>query len=451
MRQSFIMLIYLILLLTLSISTVDSIWIPSTPKPAPAMPVDNQFTSTPSQGRELVIKLESTSRSTDAASLPIGYNPIDDNNEQMQIKKLIKPNNNDYYLPNKVYSVYVDLKGIGRDLNDIFIEEIVDSNIQIINLSEPRPAEYDPFYEKDASSIDKGNCTFDKKSNKIFLRINRLEPKHHINYTYNIKTSNKLGIFDLLTSVRIAGNLSKINDLDFVKEIQIKPPEFEVNVDVEKLSADIETPLKVTYYMRYKSPCSQEPYPCNITLENTDQYKIYLNDSSYKSKSAYRGDQIPERFWFNNYTLRNIIIVYNQSGPHRLPSIMIEGYHFPFEAQISVNNPVYKFFEDRYSAASILGLILTLVFTIYQLNLLRKEIEHLEKSATQAQLIPVIPRIHIMMPIAALLLALIAGIYCIYYHVTTGIISPVFDLILIIVMLIFYVIIILALNFKERI
>lgn len=426
MRLSKIMLVNFLIALLLSISIVDSIWIPSSPKVASAMP-ENQVAAN-DQGKGITINLEGTSRSSDI-SLPIGYNPISYSSDQIQIKKSINPSNNDYYLLNKVYAVNVDLKGIGRDVDDIVIEEKVDPNLQMINFSELYPLKYDPFYKNEINIINRENYTYDGNKNIIYIKINRLESKHHINYTYKIKTPNKPGVFDLITSARIAGNASFINDLDFSKEMIVKPPEFDVNLDIQKQSADTNDPINVTYYIRCKSPCSQESYPCNLSFENSDQYHIYLNKTNYRSNIPYHGELIQEQLGVLNYTNESIILVYDKSGMHRLPSILVEGYHYPFDTEISVSNPIIKFIEDWGPAISILGLFLSWIIAGYELSLYRRTIPERKKVKLNAK--------DKSVPIIALILASSVCVFGVFYYPTIGISVPPIILALILILIVF--------------
>ncbi|MDD4652498.1 MAG: hypothetical protein PHQ34_09735 [Methanothrix sp.] len=422
MRSVFRLLIIGIIFLLIFTSIVDCVWIPSRPKEVSPVPTYSASTQIhPDQGIGEGSKSGGSSSSL-GSSLPAGFDPNDYSSDQIQIYQTISPNNN-RFLPIKKYKIKIDMKGVRRELRNILIMEKVDSGIIIDSLESP--VIYDRFNSSDHIFLNKTDYYL--KNNTIFLNVSKWKPQYHITYSYNITTPGQIGIYGLQTNVRFIDAEPKIQDTEYNRDIEVKPYEFEVNVDAERLNIYAGTPMVLNYYIKNSYPCSLDAYPCKIVLETSDQYDIYLDRSCYNSRQKYNGSIIKN--WIissDNYTVVRVIIVHKQSGSRLLPTITIEDDPSHFDKEIVVEDRVFRLIEQYYPALSILLVILSLFFYGLEIRYLGRELAqkhgHNPKTRNYRE-------IAIFVLIAALI-TIISGIFL--YTGTSSLPHIVFSIILIV-------------------
>lgn len=289
MRWAFRLLICSIVFLLIFVSVVDSVWVPARPKdasPVPASTASTQIYSDRGIGKES----KSGGSSSQGSSLPVGFDLYDYSSDQMQIYQKINPNNNRFLINNQ-YKIKIDIKGVRKELRNILIMEKVDSGITIDSI-EP-PMVYDRFNDSDFIYLN--NTDYFLKNNTIYIKMAKWKSQYHVTYSYKITTPNQVGIYGLQTNIRFAKAEPKVQDTEYNREIEVKLPEFEVNVDAERLNIYVGTPMELKYYIKYDYPCSLDAYPCKIVLETSDQYDIYLNRSCYSHRQKYNGQPIKDR------------------------------------------------------------------------------------------------------------------------------------------------------------
>jgi len=295
------------------------------------------------------------------------------------VKKSANPSYKDFYLLNKTYSVKVEIIGIGRAIDNITIKEKVDPNLKIA-ISPPYPRILDPFSdssieymgeintsESNTTKRSKYNYSANYNDNSINLRINKLMPKHCIQYNFNI-TSDEIGVFDATTMVRIAGDHSKHSDLYIPFDIEVRPPVFEVHVNKESSQAVVKKPLNITYNIIHKSGWCTDPFELNVSFSDSSnsEYSIFRNGHIYQS-----GEKIRTSFSNLKYTPINISIYYKNSGVQSLPEILVEGQVVPIpyeEAELRVyEEGINKLMEEYEPTLSTYGLIVALIISTFSL------------------------------------------------------------------------------------
>jgi len=167
------------LIASISMPIVDSIWIPSRPNPEPNFSVAGS-SATSSEGKFTDKTTYGGGTESSGTSLPYSFDPYDYSGDQLQLNHLINPDSTDYILPNKIYTINSDLKGVRRELRNIIIKEQVDANLDI-NSIVSAPTIYDPFNESDNHPLDAKNYTITNKYIKI--NISKLKPLYHVNYS----------------------------------------------------------------------------------------------------------------------------------------------------------------------------------------------------------------------------------------------------------------------------
>jgi len=217
---------------------------------------------------------------------------------QVSITKTAKANYTSFYLLNKTYNVKVQIKGIGRTIENITIKEIIDPQLKA-DISSPLPQIFDPFnalYLEPINQADQTLINNESKINKkskdyyylnqsnktIYMQLSRLEPKRRIEYNYNI-SSNKTGVFETMTIIRIGGSASKIQDIDVPLNVEMKPPEFYVYLDREASFASANKNFTVTYNIIHKSGWCDEPFKQNVSfkLSHDGEYEIFHDGKCY--------------------------------------------------------------------------------------------------------------------------------------------------------------------------
>jgi hypothetical protein len=358
--------IFLILIVFISIG--ESIWVPSHTK---------SESSTLKGGSSVASQSKAFSTSSDSGaessgtSLPSNFDPFDYSNDQLVMSHWISPESMDNLLPNKSYIIQSDIKGIRNELRNVKIKEKIDENFRIESLASI-PLVYNPFNESDYIYLTKDNYSI--INNSVYIKVPLWKPLYRINYSYNINTPSRTGFSDIMTSIRIDKSSPKVLDYDFSQRILVKSPEFEVNVDVEKLNVDKNEPMNLTYYIKYKSPCSSETYPCTIKFETSSQYYLYLNYSSFKNNIVYKGQSVNDLINSDTYSLQDIIVTYKQTGSRHLPSIVVDGDYHTFDDQVIVED-LFKKIENSYPFWSLMLVFLSLVFYIIEIRQLIKRMK----------------------------------------------------------------------------
>jgi hypothetical protein len=364
---------------------------------ASAVPVDMSSSIPPSPQ---VSSPSWVSPNTNLASSKASADAVDTNNDvtavnanfpndygQIDIIKLARPNYKDFYLLNKTYCVNVEIKGVGRPLDNVTIKEIVDSKLQI-DFSQISPYVFDPFSTSSIKPIHYVNITnlsnqcdqysLDYLNNSIYIKVNRLEPKHRIKYNFTIK-SNETGVFQAVTILRLAGDSSKWSDLDVPLDIEVRPPIFEAYVDKETSYAIEGKSLNVTYNILHKSGWCSGPFKLNVSFKNStdDEYELYINKKLYKN-----GDLLPTVFSTLKGTQINVSIIYKNSGSHILPAVLIEREIIPFEDnKVEIYQYFTKSMDESQSVFSNFGVIFAVILSLfsffislYELRLTKKDL-----------------------------------------------------------------------------
>jgi hypothetical protein len=292
-----------------------------------------------------------------------------DNNDKIGISKSISPNSMDNCLVGKIFCLSTEIKGTKWTMNDLVIKDSVESPLRIANLSET-PYIVDPL--RDISTpISQNNYNF--SNNTLHIHMDALKPNYRIKYAYNI-ISNKSGRYESNIILRI-GNHSTTTDLDYSKEIEIGYPEFDVNVDLNKMDVYDEDlilhdRLHITYNILYKS-ANSGPISCDISFENSPSngYDIYLDENE-----KYTGQVIRKELNSANYTPIEVYVGYKDTGSKRIPGILVNGKPYIFDYGINVSHRIFYLTEKFYPLISIIALIVTLILTFRDLKIMREQI-----------------------------------------------------------------------------
>ncbi len=293
-----------------------------------------------------------------------------DYGDKIEIRKFINPNNKDYCLLNRIYCLSTEIKGTKWTENNLLIKDYVESPLIIINLSEP-PHIINPF-EGNSTPIAKSDYRISNNILRIYIKD--LMPNCRIKYSYEF-ISNETGVSESNTIVRI-GNHSTVTDLDYSKEIQIGYPQFDVNVDLDRLDVHdddlfLHDPLHITYNLLYKSANWMDPILCNISFENSQlsEYDIFLNETELYDGQLLRVNLNPA-----NYTPIDIYVRYKNTGPHRIPGILVDGRPYIFDYEISVTHRIIYWTEKLYPLASIIALIVTIILARKDLKTTKEQL-----------------------------------------------------------------------------
>lgn len=322
----------------------------------------------------------------------VSYNAnFPDDYGNINIVKKSYPSFKDFYLLNKTYSVSVEICGTGRVLDNLTIKEKIDPKLKT-SIIPPFPNIVDPFNELSKKDLNKsefnnsanrsiGNYSFDSENNTILIKISKLSPKNCIRYNFNIE-SNKTGVFPAVTLVRISGDRSKFSDIYIPFDLEVRPPEFEAHIDKDSPQAIVGYGLNVTYNIIHRSGWCADPFTLNVTLKNSSKNKYII----IRNGSIYNGEGITLSFNTLKYSSIDATIVYEESGDHLLPEILVENQVVSIpheEREIHVyQRELYKYMDESESTFSsyglALGLFLSLIAIIYEIRLGRKEIENLD-------------------------------------------------------------------------
>lgn len=226
------------------------------------------------------------------------------------------------------------------------------------------------------------NYSIDYNNNTITIKVNKLEPKHCIRYNFNI-TSDKTGVFPATTLVRIVGDASKPSDINIPFDIEVRPPAFEAHLEKSSSQVVAGDPLDITYNIIHKSGWCTDPFELSVILKNStkDEYVLYRDDKIYNE-----GERINTSFNTLKYSPINATIIYNRDGKQLLPEIFVEDQvlSLPYEEreiyvyQNKLNRDMDEWEPTISSYGLFLGLLLSLIAIIYEINLGRKEVEILE-------------------------------------------------------------------------
>lgn len=331
-----------------------------------------------------------TGGGTSPSSLSINANFPDDYGD-ITVRKSSNPSYKDFYLLNKTYSIEVEVSGIGRPVDNITILERIDKKLRV-QITPPSPHIIEPFDDSSLKYLNEINSSnynksimesyfFDNKNNTILIRVNRLDPKHCIRYSFNI-TSDKTGVFPATTLVRIAGGASKPSDMNMPFNIEVRPPVFEAHVEKNSTQVIAGDPLDITYNIIHKSGWCIDPFNLSVFLKNSTngEYVIYSNGTEYS------GERIKTSFNTLKYSPIHVTIYYNKSGKQLLPEIYVEDQviSIPYEErEIYVfNNIIYRFIEEHgQTCATIIGIFalffssLAILYSHRDIKIGREELE----------------------------------------------------------------------------
>ena len=362
MNNKLIIILLLIILLTTSVDSYKVF--PNPPPPSPSPQVES--TSVSSQKQETVYVTNSTSH----------FYSSSENGDLIKVDKSISPNHIDYCLIKRSACLSTEIKGTKWAYNNIYIKDNVEYPVKIVNISQ-QPSIYDPFKEV---LLPTDNINYGLDNNTLNIYVKNFKENYRIKYAYNI-ISNKTGSYKSNVLIR-TGNSSTVTDLEYSKDILIRYPEFDVNVDLDKLEVYndcffLHDPLHITYNILYTS-ASLSPILCNISFdydydyENFNEFDIFLEKGE-----IYNGQSIIKELSAENYTAVDLYVRYKNAGPHRIPGIFIEGRPFVFDYEIGVTTRLIGPADKYYQLLSIVALVIALYLTHKEIRIMREQINHI--------------------------------------------------------------------------
>ncbi len=361
-------LIIVILLLFALIALADSYKV--FPNPPPSASESSQSTGSVKAQGTLYQKGETVYSTSSSNHYYSSY----ESGDALKIKKSISPNNIDYCLIKRSACLTTEIKGTKWTSNNIYIKDYVEDPLRITNISQ-QPYVYDPFGRMISS---KGNINYSINNSNLNIYVKNLQPNNRIKYAYEI-ISDKTGSYESNMILR-TGNTSSSTDLDYSKEILVKYPEFDVNVDLDKLEVSSNSLfsndlLHITYNILYTSN-SLSPIRCNLSFDNTNpkDFDIFIDDGE-----IYDGGRLVKAINAENYTPIDVYIRYKNAGPHRIPSIIIDEIPYVFDYEIDVKSWLAELFDQYYQFLSILALIVTLYYNHHEIKIMREQVSHMQQ------------------------------------------------------------------------
>lgn len=204
------------------------------------------------------------------------------------------------------------------------------------------------------------NSYYIEKINSIGYVETSLEKPSRLLYWYGIKT-NESGKYAITTHLRFYD--SKAHDIEYITEIDIKPPDpkFEVGVTISQKEVSKNEVIGVIYDISYLGGMGNRKQYIKIIFKDTDYCKyvtkIYGKNDTDKSIEII----------LDQHEVKNIEkhLLFNKSGTFPLPCIEIHAMNYTFEKAYPFENGevVVKDFWERWSnyilvAFSIIAVIL---------------------------------------------------------------------------------------------
>ncbi len=249
-------------------------------------------------------------------------------NEYFKIKRNTTINYKGFISTNKPNFVEVTIQGCGRTFSNILIKESIDpdlGNFKNLSFFKENPFTSTHYeikkYEYPVSDIGESfNNMSDNyyiKNNTMYAKVSFLNSGENVKYIYEIE-SKKPGIFDVLTQVRLNGSIHQ--DLERQDQIEIRPPELQVETQCGQSFAEKDTPLNITYCILYKQGWCKEPIIFSMKFNQSNNYEILFVNN------------LPYHYEYFNQTLDPLIttkfpikIQYKDAGMYSAPPLDIKG------------------------------------------------------------------------------------------------------------------------------